>query len=225
MNIASRTVFIGLTAGVLLAAFVALGLQPSFLKLKQTQDVRPNAVDIGFAQSMSQHHDQAILMSQLMLGREPNELTGVALAIQTAQLLQIGQMRGWLQLWNAPTLPRSNTMDWMLSGRAPPDAQLQAYLTQCRSTRGMPGIASSAELQRLREARGVERERQFLQLMIRHHLGALPMASFAAQNAETPVVRALAAQIVFDQGNEIQRLLQLLRLRGGKPLPNVSSGG
>lgn len=217
MSITSRAALIGFAVGALLATIVLLGIQA--LRLDKNQNGIPNAVDIGFAQAMSQHHDQAIVMSQIMMGGESNELSGVARAIQTSQLLQIGQMRGWLQLWEAPALPPRSSMDWMLTARTPPDAEMQGYLARCRSVQGMPGMASSDELQRLREAQGADRERWFLQLMIRHHLGALPMARFTAQNADIAAVRALAAQISYDQGSEIQRLLQLLRLRGSEPLP------
>ncbi|MBW8811542.1 MAG: DUF305 domain-containing protein, partial [Lysobacter sp.] len=57
---------------------------------------------------------------------------------------------------------------------------------------------------------GEERDRLFLALMIRHHQGALPMARFAATNAAVPAVRSLAAQIAFDQAQEIERMARLL---------------
>ncbi len=187
-----------------------------------TSDVsgRASAVDIGFAQSMSQHHDQAILMSQILLSDGDTELHGVALTIQTAQLLQIGQMRGWLTLWEAPILPSRDDMNWMLAGRSPPDEALLAYLAWCSAApAGMPGLASSEELNRLRAAHGSERDTAFLQLMIRHHLGGLPMVRFAADNASVDAVRVLAAQMAYHQDAEVQRLMQLLQQRGASPLP------
>src|SRR3546814_1278967 len=69
----------------------------------------------------------------------------------------------------------------------------------------MQGMASDAELDRLRALVGSERDRLFLQLMIRHHQGALPMAEFAAAHAETPAVRSFAARVVYEQGLEIVR--------------------
>jgi uncharacterized protein (DUF305 family) len=171
------------------------------------------AVDTGFAQFMIVHHDQAVLMAQILLDHGPSGLTELARTIQATQLLEIGQMRGWLGLWGQPLLPPSRNMDWMLLGRAPPGAELARYLLDCKSAPdGMPGLATIAELTKLRQQEGVERDQLFLQLMIRHHQGALPMARFAAVSAETAVVRKLATQIVYNQSEELARMGGLLVL-------------
>ena len=75
----------------------------------------------------------------------------------------------------------------------------------------MPGLATSEELNRLRGLDGEARDRLFLELMLRHHQGALPMAHFAARNAETQVVRTLAAQIEVQQAQEVGAMALLLR--------------
>lgn len=184
---------------------VAAGLHPPPLPV-------PGAVDIGFAQSMRSHHDQAVVMTQILLDRGASKLTGLARSIQHAQLIEIGQMKGWLLLWNKPALPASGAMEWMLLGKAPPDAALRQYLVDCRtSPGGMPGLATSEELNRLRSLDGEARDRLFLELMLRHHQGALPMAHFAARNAETQVVRTLAAQIEVQQAQEMGVMALLLR--------------
>ncbi len=173
-----------------------------------------SAVDVGFAQFMGSHHDQAVVMTQILLDHGTSKLGGLARSIQTAQLIEIGEMKGWLLLWGQPLLPATRSMDWMLLGKAPPDAELARYLLDCRSAAGgMPGLASSEELNRLRALDGDERDRLFLQLMIRHHQGALPMAHFAARNAQQPAVRSLAAQMVFQQTEELSAMSLLLRAR------------
>ncbi|HZR33907.1 MAG TPA: DUF305 domain-containing protein [Nevskia sp.] len=172
----------------------------------------PGPVDIGFAQAMRGHHDQAVVMTQILLGGGSTRLASLARTIQTDQLIEIGQMKGWLLLWNKPLLPSRAGMDWMLLGRTPPDAALTRYLADCRaSSGGMPGLASSEELNRLRALDGGERDRLFLELMLRHHQGALPMAHFAARNAETAAVRTLAAQIEVQQAQELGAMALLLR--------------
>ena len=173
----------------------------------------PGAVDVGFAQFMRSHHDQAVVMTQILLDHGPTRLAGLARSIQTAQLIEIGEMKGWLLLWGKPLLPASAGMNWMLLGKTPPDATLTRYLADCRSAGGMPGLASSDELNTLRQLDGDERDRQFLQLMMRHHQGALPMAHFAALNAETPAVRTLAAQIEVQQMEELGAMALLTRER------------
>lgn len=171
----------------------------------------PGAVDIGFAQSMRSHHDQAVVMAQILLDHGGTRLAGLARSIEHAQLLEIGEMKGWLLLWNKPLLPATSAMDWMLLGKTPPDASLRQYLVDCRAAGGMPGLATSAELNRLRSLDGEERDRLFLQLMMRHHQGALPMAHFAARNAETQVVRTVAAQIEVGQAEELGAMALLAR--------------
>lgn len=171
----------------------------------------PGPVDIGFTQSMRGHHDQAVVMSRILLDHGPTRLVGLARSIQSAQLIEIGEMKGWLLLWGKPLLPASDGMNWMLLGKTPPDASLSRYLADCRSAGGMPGLATSEELNQLRSLDGDERDRLFLQLMTRHHQGALPMAHFAALNAETPAVRALAAQIEVQQMEELGAMALLAR--------------
>lgn len=179
---------------------------------RQSTELRPGPVDIGFAQFMSVHHDQAVMMTQIILAHGTDPLNAAASSMQRAQLLEIGQMRGWLMLWNKSLLPTTRSMDWMLAGSTALGPELLRYLSECKSAvSGMPGLASTEELNRLRQEQGVSRDQLFLRLMIRHHQGALPMARFAVGNARIPEVRALAAQIIFDQTAEMDRMAKLLR--------------
>jgi uncharacterized protein (DUF305 family) len=57
----------------------------------------------------------------------------------------------------------------------------------------------------------------FLQLMIRHHQGALPMAQYAQQHAGQPYARELAQSMFAAHSGEI--IANLLRQLGGAPLP------
>jgi uncharacterized protein (DUF305 family) len=120
-------------------------------------------------------------------------------------------MKGWLLLWHKPVLPATTAMDWMLLGKTPLNAALTRYLADCRAAGGMPGLATSNELNRLRSLDGDARDKLFLELMIRHHQGALPMAHFAALNAETEVVRILAAQIEVEQVQEMGVMAMMAR--------------
>nr|WP_277346271.1 DUF305 domain-containing protein [Solimonas marina] len=188
-----------MVAGIALATAYRLGERAAAVRVQS-----PGPVDIGFAQFMRSHHDQAVVMTQIMLARGNTQLTGLLRAIQTAQLIEIGEMKGWLLLWQRPLLPATTSMDWMLLGKTAPDAALSRYLSDCRaSPGGMPGLASAAQLDELRRLDGAARDRLFLQLMIRHHQGGLPMAHFAARNAETVAVRTLAADIEAHQAQEL----------------------
>lgn len=201
-------------AALIFAALAGLG----FWQLRALQAARaqqaawqPGAVEIGFAQFMSLHHEQAIAMAQLLQDGRPTRLQLLARSIEGAQHLELGEMRGWLRLWQQPLLPASRSMDWMLAGDGPPGDALKSYLLDCeRSATGMPGLASLAELERLRTLAGSARDRQFLTLMLAHHQGAVPMAHFAAEQAAVPAVRALATRIVLEQSQEID-LLRLMQ--------------
>lgn len=169
----------------------------------------PGPIDIGFAQAMSLHHQQAIAMAQLLLEGAPTPLAPLARGIAGAQLLELGEMRGWLRLWGAAPLPPTTSMDWMRLGNAPPDEALLQYLLDCqRSPTGMSGLATDAEIQKLRTLTGRERDAHFLKLMLAHHQGGLPMARFAATQAAVPIVRELATRVVLEQSQEIVMILR-----------------
>jgi uncharacterized protein (DUF305 family) len=171
----------------------------------------PGAVDVGFAQSMVLHHQQAIGMAMLMQDGRPTPLLLLARGIATAQLVELGEMRGWLRVWNQPLIAQKQGMEWMLLGSRPPDAELRQYLLDCqRAPTGMSGLATDAEVNRLRELDGRERDKHFLRLMLAHHEGGIPMARFAAAEARVPVVRDLASRIVLEQSEEIYRIKRTL---------------
>jgi uncharacterized protein (DUF305 family) len=195
---------------VLLIIAAAAGKQRTQAQQAEKGPSMPGPIDIGFAQSMARHHRQAIGMSKLMLDGRPTPLAPLANAIADAQLLELGEMQGWLRLWDQPWMPQERQMDWMLLGRAAPDAALRRYLIDCqRSPTGMPGMATDAELDALRRLEGRARDDRFLELMIAHHDGAAPMARFAAREASLPAVRRLAARMVLEQAEETSRMWRM----------------
>lgn len=174
------------------------------------QGQQPSLIDIRYAQLMSLHHEQALVIAQTLLDAPPGAAALLAQGVRNQQLLELGQMQGWLRLWEQPAVPPSKSMDWMLLGQAPPDPELRQYLLDCqRANTGMPGLASPEELQKLRAASGSERQHWFLELMRRHHEGGLPMARFAAREARLPAVRELAARIVREQSEELMTIRSL----------------
>jgi uncharacterized protein (DUF305 family) len=80
----------------------------------------------------------------------------------------------------------------------------------------MPGIATDDEIARLTAAHGPPAEKLFLELMIRHHRGGVQMATYAADHAQTSIVRALARGIAEAQTAEIAQLQDLLAQRFGE---------
>lgn len=164
----------------------------------------PSVIDVRFAQFMSLHHHQAVVLSQMMRGTVSPGVLVLAETIRHEQQLELGEMRGWLRIWGQPHLPESRNMEWMLLGRTPPNEALRKYLLDCQSTpSGMSGLATDAEVVELHRLEGRAREHKYLEMMLRHHMGGLPMARFAFDNATHPAVKSLASRIVIDQQREV----------------------
>ena len=166
------------------------------------------SVDAGFAWDMSTHHAQAVTMANFVRDHSSNsQLRILAYDIETEQQFQIGEMAGWLDVWGLPATSTQTQMAWM-SGHG--------HLT---ADGLMPGMATPTELNKLMSLRGNALDVFFLQLMIRHHQGGLPMAQYGADHASSSYVRRLAQSIVNAQSGEIVSMEQLLRQLGGSPLP------
>jgi uncharacterized protein (DUF305 family) len=175
-------------------------------------ELEPSQIDIGFSQSMAIHHEQAITMAQLLLDGRPTALTTLAKTIAGKQLLELGEMHGWLRIWQQDFFPASKDMVWLLMGSKALNESMQKYVIDCgNSADGMPGLASREQLQQLRLLEGPERDTLFLQLMLAHHEGGVPMARFAAEEAHLLAVRTVAANMVLDQSKEIQQMHTMLK--------------
>ena len=88
-----------ITLAMLLLAMITTGLAlHQWQRQAQTQSAlaaaTPSAVDVGFAQSMSLHHQQAVQIAQMMTRSDSTAMTGLARNIIGTQLLELGEMRG-----------------------------------------------------------------------------------------------------------------------------------
>jgi uncharacterized protein (DUF305 family) len=172
-----------------------------------------DSLDVGFAQDMTVHHQQAVTMASWERDHTTDPvLYQLAADIEATQTSQIGRMQGWLELWGAPSLPAGRHMAWMTEPS-------HAHTAPAGGVATMPGMATDEELAALRAATGSQRDVLFLQLMLRHHEGGAGMLAYAAERAAVPQVRNLAAQMQRSQSAEGDYLRQLLAERGGQPLP------
>jgi uncharacterized protein (DUF305 family) len=176
---------------------------------------QPSAVDIGFAQDMSVHHQQAVTMAAWERDHT-NEpvLAQLAADIEATQTSQIGRMQGWLELWGAASLPIGGHMAWMTDA-----SHTHGAPTPSGGVATMPGMATTQELNALRAATGPQLDVMFLQLMLRHHEGGVSMLQYGADHAAAPQVRNLATQMLRSQTAESDYMRQLLAQRGAQPLP------
>lgn len=177
-----------------------------------------DSVDVGFAQDMTVHHGQAVEMSSVALSQAVDpEIRTLAYDVLTTQQSQIGTMQGWLMLWDKSQVSEQ-PMRWMkklTTSQTPMSGHAMASDTPAR----MPGMASTEELATLRRSSGPTLDTLYLQLLLRHHEGGIPMARLALEQAGVDSVRTLARQIVATQSAEAQTLRQMLTQRGAAPLP------
>lgn len=179
-------------------------------------------VEVGFAQDMSAHHRQAVLMAGIARDRSTDSaIRSLAFDIETGQLEQIGRMQGWLSLWNAAPLPIGRHMTWMADASSMPGMGHHGE-SGSAGVATMPGMASPADLQQLRGATGTPFDVLFLQLMLRHHQGGVPMARYAGEHGETAQVRNLAEKMALSQSAESRYMAWLIAQRGAVPLPPPS---
>lgn len=240
----SRGTMVALVAAagvVLLLVGATLGLALSG-RLGSSAPATPDSssVDAGFARDMIVHHDQGVLMAHYAeQNTTTDEISVMAYDIGYTQTDQIGQMQGWLSLWDLPEFTTGERMGWMggtdpghggmdmaspQSGAMPSGAMSSGAMpsgAMAASGSGalMPGMATTQEIEKLRGLSGEASDIYFLQLMTRHHQGGAPMMAYAAENATNPVVRNFAAKMAQSQEAEISVMTQMLELRGAEPLP------
>ncbi len=163
--------------------------------------LHPNASspDVTFAQNMSVHHSQAVEMAMYVRDRTNDDaLKILALDIMLSQQGQIGMMQGWLEMWGQPAA--------MPIGQA-------AH---------MMGMATQEQVNALKTLPSPELEKQFLTLMIRHHVGGVMMAQEELQKGSQPMVKRLADNIVKGQQAEIEYMQGLLEKLGTAPQPEAT---
>lgn len=155
-----------------------------------------NSADAGFARDMMIHHAQAVEMaSQEFRSTSDDALKTLAVDITLTQQAQTGIMRTWLDTWGLSPTSSKGPMSWMPDGG-------KALLVDGR----MPGMATDAELAKLRADKGKAQDILFCQLMIKHHLGGIHMIDAVLPLSHNPQVKQLADQMKASQQSDILAL-------------------
>jgi uncharacterized protein (DUF305 family) len=159
-----------------------------------TSRIRATSTDVRFMHGMIAHHAQALEMTALLPSRTTREdMRLLARRIELSQADEIAMMRRWLTA----------------RGEAVPDLQTH----HAHGGALMPGMLTPEEMDRLEAATGAEFDKLFLELMIRHHDGALAMVDqlFATEGAgQEPDIFAFASDVDADQRIEIDRMSMML---------------
>lgn len=158
----------------------------------------PNATDIGFLQDMRYHHEQAVEMALLYLNTPDSDpsLRTIAREIIVGQQLEIGRM---IQLLRDFGESEVNTDDIAMS-----------WMGETVALDRMPGLATDADLARLRDSSGREADEFFVTLMNAHHQGGIHMAEHTAEHAAVDEVATMAASMAKHQREEIAEMNGLL---------------
>lgn len=121
-----------------------------------------NEQDVSFAKEMIQHHRQAVQMADLAADRASSqEVKDLATKIKGAQDPEIKTMSGWLTSWGEEVPADMSGMEGHDMGDMSSD---------------MPGMMSSEDMDKLEKASGAEFDKMFLEMMVKHHEGAVEMA-------------------------------------------------
>lgn len=157
-----------------------------------------NDADVSFAQNMIVHHQQAIEMSDIVIEKAENpDVKALAERIKGAQTPEIEILRTWLEEWGEEETP-SNDAGHGGMDMGGDDATMM----------------TEDEMAELEAAEGAALDKMFLEMMIRHHEGAISMAEAEVEDGEYPDAIELAEKIVDDQSAEIDEMKALLTKLG-----------
>jgi len=165
--------------------------------------------DARFMQDMIPHHHQALQMSELVPARTNNpELRDLAGRIEASQADEIEFMQQWLSE-RGESVPNPTVHDAM------------------HTTHDMAGMATPEQMAELAAAESTDFDRLYLQLMIRHHDGAVKMVEELLEQpgaAYDPILFEFTSDITNDQTVEIERMNGMLVGLSDDPRSGLKAG-
>lgn len=179
---------------IVMAAIVVIGLFAGAAIWALDGDNEPaapmNAVDVGFLHDMLDHHEQALLISNLYIDNNPDgDAVPYAEEIIMFQTRDMGWMRDWLaDEGYTPGEPDRIAMQWM--NEPVPVAE-------------MTGMQTPERLAELADANGADADRLFFEIMTDHHLGGVHMADHATANGARQEIIDFAKSVSRNQRIEV----------------------
>ncbi|MFE9646035.1 DUF305 domain-containing protein [Streptomyces sp. NPDC006365] len=151
-----------------------------------------NDQDVSFAKEMIQHHRQAVDMAELADSRASSqEVKDLAAKIKGAQDPEIKTMSGWLTSWGEEVPEDMSDMGHDMSS-------------------GMPGMMSTEDMDKLDKSSGAEFDKMFLEMMIKHHEGAVEMAGDQKADGKYGDAMKLGDAVITAQTAEIEQMNKML---------------
>ncbi|MFF7486736.1 DUF305 domain-containing protein [Streptomyces luteogriseus] len=162
-------------------------LSPEEAADRRSENDSPNSADVSYVRMMVEHHEQALVMTELAPGRAGSkDVKRIAGRIAAGQKPEIEAMKGWLKSYGKPL-----------------KAERHEHTT-------MPGMATRAQLEKLRAADGKTFDHLFLTLMTTHHQGAITMATDVKGQGNNIRVEEMADEVIAQQTSEITRMRSML---------------
>lgn len=169
------------------------------------------SAEAGFARDMQVHHTQAIEMAMTIYRKtDDDEVRILAYDIATNQSAQKGEFYGWLVNWGLPQAG-GPLMTWMADD--PEHGHGGESLTE-DELRDEMGMATADQLAALESAEGTAADCLFLDLMVRHHEGAVPMGEALERLGSDPRAVQVGATVVETQSAEIGIMRSLQKRLG-----------
>ena len=173
-------------------------------------DTRFSPADVKFMQDMIVHHQQAVDLAALVEGRSNNsDIVAIAGRIDASQADEIAFMREWLAERGQP-------------------AAMQHHAGMDHAAHPlMMGMAAPAQMAELGTLESTAFDRLFLQLMVRHHGGAIDMVETLHDQPGTaydPVMFEFTNDLVKEQQAEIDRMNAILAELSDDPRANLAAG-
>ena len=159
-------------------------------------------------QGMIIHHYQAFLMSEMATSRTNNQtILDLAGRIDISQQDEISFMENWL----------------LDMGQTVPDPSKSNHMHHHK----MMGMATPEQMQQLNQSDSTDFDRMYLNLMIKHHEGAIDMVDRLNEypgSAYDPQLYEFVSDLTNDQGVEIERMNGILIDLSDDPRANLAPG-
>ncbi|HSM08519.1 MAG TPA: DUF305 domain-containing protein [Gemmatimonadota bacterium] len=165
--------------------------------------------DAEFVRDMIVHHQQALHMTALAPDRtDSDDMRLLAKRIEETQEFEIDLMLRWLEERGEPVPEHADAADAHGGGH-----EGHARHAGMAEMSGMAGMASPEQMAALADSEGEAFDRMFLELMIRHHEGALIMVDDLLETergGKEPQLFMMISHIDVDQRAEIARMQGML---------------
>ena len=166
------------------------------------------AADVEFLQGMIVHHYQAFLMSEMAPSRTNNQtILDLAGRIDASQIDEIDFMENWLAE----------------RGKSIPDPTMMGHSHHHK----MMGMATPEQMNKLEASNSTDFDRLYLNLMIRHHDGAIDMVDRLNEfpgSAYDPQLYEFVTDLENDQAVEIERMNGILISLSDDPRAGLKPG-